>query len=301
MASSQRQKKRRAIFDQAVKAFQSVTGRPERWCFCPLCERAFTEQHLEDGTLSLEHVPPEALGGRELVLTCSECNSTAGTKVDSQAVRREEVRAFMKAVASGGSSYSNIARLTIGGVTLNCSLTVDPTDRTMSLAPSEKHNDPQAVRKYREQLGEADKQGTWDRMPFSLGPARSYHPQLARLSDLRAGYLLAFAKLGYRYAFHPRLDPVREQLRNPDEEIITGFSVSPTGDQVIVIAERPIEALWVVMPQAAVLLPWPPSKVDPYQRMAEMHEPGSKVTIHGLSMPWPSRPEMVLDFPGRDS
>ncbi len=166
----------------------------------------------------------------------------------------------------------------------------------MSLACSEKHNDPGAVRKYREQLGEADKQGTWDRMPFSLGPARGYHPQLARLSELRAGYLVAFAKLGYRYAFHPCLDAVREQLRTPDAEIIKGFSASPTGDKVIVIAERPIEALWVMTPQAAVMLPSPAKMVDPYKAMAAVCESGSKIKLHALAMLWPSRVEMVLDF-----
>jgi hypothetical protein len=42
-------------------------------------------------------------------------------------------------------------------------------------------------------------------------------------SLLRAAYLVAFAKLGYRCAFHPALAIVRDQIVRCDEKILPGF------------------------------------------------------------------------------
>ena len=73
-----------AWFNLGAKAIQFLQpGAPD--CYvCPLCMRAFTRYALAAKELTLEHVPPESLGGRRLVLTCRHCNNRAGAKVDSQ-------------------------------------------------------------------------------------------------------------------------------------------------------------------------------------------------------------------------
>ena len=53
---------------------------------CPLCFTRFTSAEASSGrTVTLEHVPPKALGGRVLCLTCKSCNAKAGGKVDQLA------------------------------------------------------------------------------------------------------------------------------------------------------------------------------------------------------------------------
>jgi hypothetical protein len=42
------------------------------------------EAVLRDGTLTLDHVPPErGFKGSELVLTCKQCNNTAGGTIEA--------------------------------------------------------------------------------------------------------------------------------------------------------------------------------------------------------------------------
>ena len=50
--------------------------------------------------------------------------------------------------------------------------------------------------------------------------ARWFKWRDAQIGDLKLAYLAAFALFGYQYALHPRLDPIREQIRNPEEQIV---------------------------------------------------------------------------------
>lgn len=49
---------------------------PERVFFerCPIC--------LSTGSMTAEHVPPEAIGGRIITLTCDRCNNELGSSID---------------------------------------------------------------------------------------------------------------------------------------------------------------------------------------------------------------------------
>lgn len=52
---------------------------------CPLCFQYFTRECLNSDQLSLEHVPPKALGGKtkDCTLTCIRCNSDTGSQLES--------------------------------------------------------------------------------------------------------------------------------------------------------------------------------------------------------------------------
>ena len=89
------------------------------------------------------------------------------------------------------------------------------------------------------------------------------------VSWLRSAYLLVFSLLGhqgYRYAQSPALQPIREQIRNPDEERIKGalggvvsgvdFPVDPVVDPVILLSAGHELSCWAVkMGDKSVLLP----------------------------------------------
>src|SRR5581483_11566139 len=57
---------------------------------CPLCLKWFAS--VED--VSLEHAPPESVGGREVALTCKPCNNTAGHTIDAELRKVETLREF---------------------------------------------------------------------------------------------------------------------------------------------------------------------------------------------------------------
>ena len=62
---------------------------------CPICLTSFTEEEAKAGeTVTLEHVPPKALGGSVLCLTCAPCNAGAGGSLDQAAatMNREMTR-----------------------------------------------------------------------------------------------------------------------------------------------------------------------------------------------------------------
>ena len=64
---------------------------------CPLCMRVFKEQALNQQTdlpLTLEHLPPEELGGKPSILLCKKCNSTTGHDIDSKLLEYLKVMPF---------------------------------------------------------------------------------------------------------------------------------------------------------------------------------------------------------------
>lgn len=85
----------------ALRRYFTAIGRPDalpptgEYYACPCCLKAFGREALSDGTLAIEDVPPKSVGGRWLMLTCRQCNSTAGSRLDAQAQLREEQLDFL--------------------------------------------------------------------------------------------------------------------------------------------------------------------------------------------------------------
>jgi hypothetical protein len=104
---------------------------------CPLCLRPFdhTALHTE---LTIEHVPPESLGGKELVLTCRDCNSHAGHTIDAHARRQDVALGFLTGSARGTAPVTIIRN----GVPLRANMTygdgaiaVEGVDRAVCSTP----------------------------------------------------------------------------------------------------------------------------------------------------------------------
>jgi hypothetical protein len=75
--ATERRRRRVQWFRQGVHAIACVvTPRPPEAYVCPLCLNFCTSDDLDAGLVTDEHVPPEAVGGKPLVLTCSSCNQS---------------------------------------------------------------------------------------------------------------------------------------------------------------------------------------------------------------------------------
>jgi hypothetical protein len=62
---------------------EDVTGKAY---YCPLCYELFSLEHLVEikgkNYLTIEHNPPESMGGKGTILTCKNCNNTYGKELD---------------------------------------------------------------------------------------------------------------------------------------------------------------------------------------------------------------------------
>jgi 5-methylcytosine-specific restriction endonuclease McrA len=93
------------------RGFEDAFPTGEEWYLCPIClDVMFTVEELGTKELTVEHVPPKVLGGRELVLTCRTCNNHAGSKFDAEADKQQRLSQFV----SGQSERPETAALPSG-------------------------------------------------------------------------------------------------------------------------------------------------------------------------------------------
>ncbi len=227
------QGKKRDWFDLGASAFaQACPGTYALPTYvCPICRSPFTVEALDDGRLSVEHVPPHNVGGRELLLTCTACNNTAGTKLDASAKTKEDVRLAM----AGRAARPHRVRATIGEITVNGQL--HTKDGSYSLTIPKEVNKP-GTSKVVQQLARVGASVTVEHERYSeLG---------ANISWLRAGYLALVAMQGYNIVLDPAMDIVRTQIRECDERQLLTFVADTQEDFPLTIRQilRVLKPAW---------------------------------------------------------
>jgi hypothetical protein len=177
---------------------------------CPLCRELSSLEAVASKELTAEHVPPGALGGRELVLTCRECNNDHGSDLDARARELETMVAIMRGTSADPARVKvHLDGTTLRGNILGHTLTVP-----------KKVNSPGAIKQLLGGRGEAAQWEFDKRKDADAG---------ARCSWLRSGYLVLFAAFGYRVAFDPAFDIVRKQLGDWRTQIV-GHAFAPEED-----------------------------------------------------------------------
>ena len=203
--------KKREWFDLGAESFARVRpGLYDRPTYpCPICLTTFTIEALVEKQLSAEHVPPESLGGRELLLTCRSCNNSAGTKLDAHAKIKEDVQLAF----AGTLEHSHRVRAMFGDLVVNAEL---HTSRgTYSLQVPAKINKP----------GTSHALQNAARMGAQLMVEHKRYADLgAKISWFRSGYLALFAVAGYELALNPAFEIVRKQILECDERKMITFT-----------------------------------------------------------------------------
>ncbi len=287
-------------FDRGADAVDRVWPGNPRCYVCPLCMQGFLPLALDHGVLSLEHAPPKSLGGHKLVLTCRECNSQAGHKLDSQMRLGEDMLDF----ALGTMPTSVEAQLTLrSGSSVNVG--VQHTGESIVVSGSPRQNDPRVMQAWEDELNWLVERGNWDEHQFGLTLRRGYRNKNALVGWLRAAYLIAFAALGYQYIRNQVLDPVRRQLADVGSDFLQSFSVTmpsaaPTERRILIIKEPAVfHSVAVQMGRHLVFLPIATvDGADLYDRLAsEQNRNGRfEANISGDEWPWPTGPTLHLDF-----
>jgi hypothetical protein len=137
---------------------------------------------------------------------------------------------------------------------------------------------------------------------LQLKPEKRFHIRRSQIGDLRSAYLAAFAAYGYRYAYDPRLELVRRQLRQPEAEILRHAWVIERGTDfsqpMFLGLSKPFPGLAVRLGSIfTVLLPWFDSPDDFYGSLDASFGSERRIEIEGEWLGWPSGMDMQLDYP----
>ena len=219
------------------------------------------------------------------MLICHRCNHTAGSGVDAEARKRENVIEFQ----SGKPVANRKVVLSAGNSSVQARLT--SAEKGWHVMFPERANSPDAVLRFTTEVGASK--------PLTLNlTGDAFKGHHARVSWLKSGYLAMFALFGYEVVFAPSMNPVRRQIQAPDEELIPTFLIIqpdsdiPASRRHIVRVSGPswLDCWAVVMGRYIVLLP-DPTAPDLYERIKEHRRASDGLQIEdGRVYGWPERP-----------
>lgn len=310
-AVNRRQVARLRLFDDGAPALRRTLERQGRgqllpasgdFYACPCCLRAYPREAAAAGWLTEEHVPPDRLGGRRLVLTCRPCNSTSGQQFDAHAVIRSQAEDFVRGRPTGPLPVTFHA----GGIPLRG--TAQRTeDGGIQAFGVPRQNDPKVAAAHWQALDEyVDRKIQNPDVSFTLHTV--YDEARARISWIRSAYLAAFAGLGWSYILRPVMQPIRDQLTEPESAILPTHMLrslgADPGVRRILLVEQPEElrCVAVVMGEFTVFLPgiYQPRG---YQEIVEavldakqrQRQEGVTLDMNGKEVPWPRTARYSMD------
>jgi hypothetical protein len=196
---------------------QGIIEEPTDPYICPICYKLFVKESLEQNNLNpltLEHVPPEKLGGKPITLTCKNCNNKlGGDKLDSKLIWHQEIEPFLKGKPNSHiKAYYEINKRTKAKGRLTY---IDKNKFGISFNPKTNPN-------LKEELDYLIK--NWDKttIKFSFqGP----NQKKVLLALLRVAFLKMFSTFGYGYFFNTSSRIISNQLFEQDKDLIPDFGI----------------------------------------------------------------------------
>ncbi len=215
-----------------IKEHPSIKFTPDfsNGYICPLCLNLFYEKDLDSSLpnyLTLEDIPPRSLGGKPLCLTCKSCNNKSGHELDVHLVNTILMNDLSMLLPNSKTRTSfHFDKHRADGI-----FEVDENG-TLKLNILSESTDPKHLKMIMKNI--LSHQGVYQ----SIFPDRSSIFQLlksltvdiefkknvierrAEVALLRIAYLLAFSTFGNGFLTIAELCKVREQILNPDKEIL---------------------------------------------------------------------------------
>ena len=177
---------------------------------CPLCQHVYAIAH---DALTLEHVPPESVGGKPILVTCKACNNTQGKDLDVYLMNELEISHNLKHL----DAIPQKSRISFNGVEINGQTTFSKSEGFKFMISLD-NNNPIEFEGFIKEARNA-KEGYQIRLKANI-TNRKRNAGLANIALLKSAYLMAFQKLGYMYVLNPCTNVVREQILNPKQQII---------------------------------------------------------------------------------
>lgn len=280
---------------------------------CPLCLRSFPLAAIASGELTIEHVPPESLGGKGLLLTCARCNHMSGTAFDAAASNAERLRSHLAGTYDG----SIAATFALNEAPVNGEMRIAGAGQLSLSDDFEISVEAESgvglyfntVSKINSPANIALFDDSWHHAPgkrFTISyTIRSKAPlDRANASWIRAAYLAAFSRFGWFFALQPFFETLRDQLQRGKGVKLPQLyryyeDVDPHRRELLVVTEDPnFECLVVIFGQHIVFFPLVGSTMSLDELAAaivRVESSGGTLTLTGFAEPWPDVPQYAYD------
>lgn len=177
---------------------------------CPLCLRTYAIGNAE---LTLEHVPPESVGGKPILITCKDCNSNCGADLEICLMNELEIVHTLNHL----DTIPQKSRLAFNGVEINAQTIFSKAEGfTFMISPD--NNNPIEFEKFMTEAKNAKDGYEIKLAAIITNRKRDY--DLANIALLKSAYLMAFQKLGYMYVLNANTNIIRDQIHNPKKNVI---------------------------------------------------------------------------------
>ncbi|MGH2664843.1 HNH endonuclease [Flavobacterium sp.] len=195
--------------------------------YCPLCTQYYGEDKYEQ--LTLEHNPPNSLGGKDNILTCKQCNNSSGSKIDSEillALNELDLMGFkpnasLKTRLYNQSTGENGVNATVnldseGKFIINISPANNPAVKDAFLNSFEyEYNSGLPL------ISNFESAGLSQKLNFEFKKPNKRNERLASIGLLKIAYLIGFEKLGHAFVVGKHMELIRSQIKYPEKEIIS--------------------------------------------------------------------------------
>ncbi|WP_158288305.1 HNH endonuclease [Mucilaginibacter psychrotolerans] len=180
---------------------------------------AFLEKDLIPNSsifLTLEHVPPESLGGKGTILTCKKCNSESGRTLDAELLKYLEGIDFEQFLPNSKQSTP----MTLNGKTINARINVEENG-LINLHFDPNRSNPKI---FAEVVNEIERAHSFD--PDQITnlsgniPRKKHDARIMEIALLRIAYLKLFQTFGYAALLNHGMLFIREQIANPNKDIL---------------------------------------------------------------------------------
>jgi len=177
---------------------------------CPLCLQAYA---IGNKDLTLEHVLPESVGGKPILITCKACNSNSGADIDVCLMNELEMVHNLNHL----DTIPQKTKLAFNGVEINAQTTFSKTEGFKFMI-SPDNNNPIEFEEFMSETKNA-KEGCEIKVVANI-TNRKRDSNLANIALLKSAYLMAFHELGYMYVFNANTNLIRDQIHNPNKNVI---------------------------------------------------------------------------------
>lgn len=211
---------------------------------CPICLSEFNRSDVVNGKATLEHAPPEALNGTVVCLTCERCNNN-GSRIDHHAFLSK--KATDEWVSGRGASVE----VDLLGYKISSRFIPDDPKAPVPVRVRDLRNGKIALNP----LPPKERLDISKGIRFRIPILRPYE----KLSLIKSAYLMVFSLMGsggYCFAENIALEPVREQIMNPEKTILKGAFVVNGDIAEISDSKRHLVALYRVHPSCWMVPLW---------------------------------------------
>ncbi len=250
------------LFDALLEDLANVSPRPGEEILCPLCLESFARGAIDAEGLTEEHIIPKSVGGREVTLTCWQCNNEDGRKIDSHLAPRLR----MDDALEGRGKFPTVVH--VAGNRLAAEVEWGLKGEHTVVQVIGKATNPTSWEAAKEALRE-------NSHPIHLSWKAGYSMERSKLALVRIAYLSMFHHFGYRYVLSEPAKLVRKLIRsradgdNLLKRMVVGISSVPDdiGVPITIVpdqntASKPFYLLLIRLVRErvrhyGVIMPWP--------------------------------------------